>query len=159
MSVEWTLERWHVDRDSMNFLCVWAVWPSSEGRVSSEALCCPLLGTEPHPPFPHSAGMAAVCHYITGVWVILLSPTLLLSFCFSSWHKADKVWLWLISPAADEHRSLTWPTGNYCSIIIDGNQRWGLITPAVTWCSVCLPLSRTLSLSLQLSFLLSFPMC
>ena len=86
--------------------------------------------------------MAAVYHQITGVWVIPPSPALLLSFCqFPSWHKVDKVWLGLISLVTHTHRSLAGPTGSYCSIIIDCNQRWGLITPAVTWCSVCLTLS------------------
>ncbi len=93
---------------------------------------------------PRSAGMdiwQLSITTLTGVWVILPTPTHLLSLCqFPSWHNTNKVWLGLISPAADKQGSLARPTGNYCSIIIDGNQRWGLITPAVTWCTVCLRL-------------------
>lgn len=51
--------------------------------------------------------------------------------------KTDKVKLGLISPVAD-NRSLARPTEKlYCSIVIDGNHRWALITAAGTWCSIC----------------------
>lgn len=85
--------------------------------------------------------MAALYHQITGGQRIppsLSSPFFPLPF--SSWDKAVSVRLGLISLVADTHSSLARPTGNYCSIVIDSNQRWGLITPAVTWCSICLPL-------------------
>lgn len=153
MSVEWTFVRWHSDLDSVSspWVPVWAfvrdhqpqgtwkLWsfllPSVGDWISTNVLTQCRYG--------HTA---AVYHQITGVWVILPSPTLLLSFCqFPSWHKVDKVWLGLISLVTHTHRSLAWPTGNYCSIIIDGSQRWGLITPAVTWCSVCSTLSFSFS--------------
>lgn len=106
-------------------------------RGSSEALCCPLLVAEPLPTHPdHAASqparqsgryghMAAVYQHINRcVSDSSLSLSAPLPFVnFPSWHEANKVWLGLISPVADKHRSLAWPTGNYCSIIIDGNQR------------------------------------
>lgn len=125
----------------MNCLGIWAfltrLWGMGALKPSA-ALCWSLNLT---PLFPCRAGMdiwQPPITTLTGVWVIPPSPALLLSLChIPSSHKANKVWLGLISPVADKHRSLAWPTGNYCSIIIDGNQRWGLTTPAVTWCSVC----------------------
>lgn len=122
---------------------------ASEGFVSSEGLCCPLLVAliHHHPPthFPFMGAGMDIASYRQIKGVQRIPPALASLFSqFSSWNKADCAQLGLISLVADTHSSLARPAGNYCSIIIDSNQRWGLITPAVTGCSICLPLLGSL---------------
>lgn len=114
-------------------VCSFFSTPPLTGHASSEALCCPLLVNTPVPSRQPGAGMD-IWHLsittLTGGRLLPPSPTLLpfpLSV-FPPSIKTDKVRLGLISPVAD-NRSLPRPTrkkkknNNYCSIIIDGNQR------------------------------------
>lgn len=120
----------------------WSCFSPLTGHVSSEALCCPLLVNAPLPSGRRRAGM--------DIWQLSITAFNRCGSDSSSPHsapfplsvfppsiKTDKVKLGLISPVAD-NRSLARPTEKlYCSIVIDGNHRWALITAAGTWCSIC----------------------